>query len=84
MAWLGLLARSSTSKNAEILVLRHEVAVSRSPGPATAIMVGGSGGVAETTGTPQARGHPYRAGLGPQHRLDQFLHQVRAGDLITP
>jgi hypothetical protein len=27
MAWLGLLARSSTSKNAEILVLRHEVAV---------------------------------------------------------
>jgi putative transposase len=29
MAWLGLLARSSTSKNAEILVLRHEVAVLR-------------------------------------------------------
>jgi putative transposase len=27
MAWLGLLARSSRSKNAEILVLRHEVAV---------------------------------------------------------
>ena len=26
VAWLGLLARSSTSKNAEILVLRHEVA----------------------------------------------------------
>src|ERR671916_3306384 len=29
MAWLRLLARSSTSKNAEILVLRHEVAVLR-------------------------------------------------------
>jgi hypothetical protein len=29
MAWLGLLARSSHSKNAEILVLRHEVAVLR-------------------------------------------------------
>ena len=29
MAWLGLLARSSGSKNAEILVLRHEVAVLR-------------------------------------------------------
>ena len=29
MAWLGLLARSSRSKNAEILVLRHEVAVLR-------------------------------------------------------
>jgi putative transposase len=29
VAWLGLLARSSTSKNAEILVLRHEVAVLR-------------------------------------------------------
>jgi putative transposase len=29
MAWLGLLARSSVSKNAEILVLWHEVAVLR-------------------------------------------------------
>lgn len=29
VAWLGLLARSSQSKNAEILVLRHEVAVLR-------------------------------------------------------
>ncbi|MDQ3765342.1 MAG: integrase [Actinomycetota bacterium] len=29
VAWLGLLARSSKSKNAEILVLRHEVAVLR-------------------------------------------------------
>src|SRR5947209_2557340 len=29
MAWLGLLARSSRAKNAEILVLRHEVTVLR-------------------------------------------------------
>lgn len=29
MAWLGLLARSSRSKNAEILVLRHEVTMLR-------------------------------------------------------
>lgn len=29
MAWLGLLARSSRSKNAELLVLRHEVTVLR-------------------------------------------------------
>jgi putative transposase len=29
MAWLGMLARSAQSKNAEILVLRHEVAVLR-------------------------------------------------------
>jgi len=29
MAWLGLLARSAPSKNAEILVLRHEAAVLR-------------------------------------------------------
>jgi len=27
--WLGLLARAQASKNAEILVLRHEVAVLR-------------------------------------------------------
>jgi putative transposase len=29
VAWLGLLARSSRSKNVEILVLRHEVTVLR-------------------------------------------------------
>jgi hypothetical protein len=29
LAWLGMLARSAQSKNAEILVLRHEVAVLR-------------------------------------------------------
>jgi len=29
MAWLGLLARSSRSKNAEILVLRHEEAYAK-------------------------------------------------------
>ncbi|HYZ37030.1 MAG TPA: hypothetical protein VE673_09965 [Pseudonocardiaceae bacterium] len=29
LAWLGLLARSTQSKNAEILLLRHEVAVLR-------------------------------------------------------
>jgi putative transposase len=29
VGWLGLLAWSSASKNAEILVLRHEVAVLR-------------------------------------------------------
>jgi putative transposase len=29
LAWLGLLARSTQTKNAEILLLRHEVAVRR-------------------------------------------------------
>src|SRR5215469_5126897 len=35
VSWLALLARSSASKDAEILVLRHEVAVLRraAPGP---------------------------------------------------
>ena len=29
LGWLGLFARSSTAKNVEILILRHEVAVLR-------------------------------------------------------
>jgi hypothetical protein len=33
VSWLALLARSSASKNAEILVLRHEVAVLRRGNP---------------------------------------------------
>ena len=45
MAWFGLLARSSRSKNAEILVLRHEVAVLHRQCEQTAAVVGRSGGV---------------------------------------
>jgi hypothetical protein len=48
VAWLGLLARSSRSKDVEILVLRHEVAGAASPDRAAAAVVGGSGGVRGT------------------------------------
>lgn len=40
MAWLGLLARSAQSNNAEILVLRHEVAGVTPPGQQTATVLG--------------------------------------------
>lgn len=33
LSWLALSARSSASKNAEILILRHEVAVLRRGNP---------------------------------------------------
>jgi hypothetical protein len=33
LSWLALLPRSSASKNAEILILRHEVAVLRRSNP---------------------------------------------------
>ena len=33
LSWLALLARSSASKNAEILILRHEVSVLRRGNP---------------------------------------------------
>jgi hypothetical protein len=44
LSWLALLARSSASKNAEILALRHEVAVLRRGNPRLRIGLGGPGG----------------------------------------
>jgi hypothetical protein len=43
LSWLAPLARSSASKNAEILVLRREVVVLRRGQPEAAARVGGSG-----------------------------------------
>ena len=33
LGWLTLLSRASSSKDAEILILRHEIAVLRRPNP---------------------------------------------------
>ena len=40
-AWLALLARSNTSKDVEILVLRHEIAVLRRSQPRPTAGLGG-------------------------------------------
>jgi hypothetical protein len=53
--WLALPARSSASKNAEILILSHEVAVLRRGNPRSRIDWGGSGG-ARRAGPDPAQG----------------------------
>ncbi len=43
-SWLAMLARSSASKDIELLALRHEVAVLRRTSPKPKAFLAGSGG----------------------------------------
>jgi hypothetical protein len=77
MAWLGLLARSAQSKNAEILVLRHEIAVLRRQMNKAATVLGRSHGVRGTdpvavlslsTASDRHSGHDRGGGTGCECR----------------
>jgi hypothetical protein len=60
-AWLGLLARSAHSNNAEILVLRHEVARVAPPGEQAATVLSGQVSIPSELGNcRQPRGHSGR------------------------
>jgi hypothetical protein len=60
--WLVLLGRSSTSKDVELLVLRHEVAVLRRTKPSARLDWADRAPAAKTAGVPA--GHPgYGAAL---------------------
>jgi hypothetical protein len=74
LSWLALSARSSASKNAEILILRHEVAVLRRGNPKPRIDWANPGAI-RRTGPDTAQGttsapdrHPGNtAALAPAH-----------------
>jgi hypothetical protein len=74
LSWLALSARSSVSKNAEILILRHEIAGAAPQQPQAEDRVGGPG-TARRAGPDPARGvasapdrHPGNAAaLAPAH-----------------
>jgi hypothetical protein len=67
LGWLVLLGRSSVSKDVELLVLRHEVAVLRRANPKPCLGLGGSSGVrrVDPIAAQGAAGVPVHAGHDP-------------------
>jgi hypothetical protein len=79
LSWLALSARSSASKNAEILILRHEVAVLRRGSPKPRI----DWGVVRAQGELRRPGHRIGAGtirkISRSHRIPPRQREMTAG-----
>jgi hypothetical protein len=87
-AWIALLMRSEASKNAEILVLRHQVNVLgrqvARPRPSWADRALISAGLATTQGTsPGPVRHSWHT-LAMAHELDQTTMERQAPEVRTP
>ena len=79
LSWLALLAKSSASKNVEILVLRHEVAVLRRKNPKPRIDWIDRAMLARTR---SSKHHcPHRAGYGRDR--NEYLWEQESSGLLN-